>query len=58
MLDWPDILHVSSKIIRFLDVSGQEKYSKSMVKIIKNLFICLLLKYSFQQYAVNILIML
>lgn len=29
--DWPDILERSSKVVRFVDVSGQEKYSKSMV---------------------------
>jgi GTPase len=31
LLDWPEILELSSKVIRFVDVSGQEKYSKSMV---------------------------
>lgn len=30
-LGWPEILQESSKILRFLDVSGQEKYAKSMV---------------------------
>lgn len=30
-LDWPEILEQSSKVVRFVDVSGQEKYSKSMV---------------------------
>lgn len=30
-LDWPEILELSSKVVRFVDVSGQDKYSKSMV---------------------------
>jgi len=33
-MGWPEILEASSKIIRFVDVSGQEKYSKSMLSAI------------------------
>jgi len=50
LLDWPEILELSSKVIRFVDVSGQEKYSKSMVVLKVIVFSC-------QPFVVNILIM-
>jgi len=32
-LDWAEILELSTKVVRFVDVSGQDKYSKSMVNL-------------------------
>ncbi len=30
-LNWAEIVEISSKIITFIDVSGQKKYTKTMV---------------------------